>query len=83
MFGKIIGAIAGSQLAKQTDQIGGASGAAIGVIAAGALRRLSLPAMIALGTGGYLAKKYVDRRGIERNGVHKDAAPEGVKRRSN
>ncbi len=62
MIGKVIGAFLGDKIAKQTSGIGGASGAAIGVIAATALRRMSLPAMIALGAGGYLAKKYMDRK---------------------
>ncbi|WP_341711044.1 hypothetical protein [Erythrobacter sp.] len=62
MFGKIIGAVAGKKLANQTSKIGGASGAAIGVVAASVLRRVSLPAMVALGAGGYLVKKYADRR---------------------
>ncbi|MGE5953047.1 MAG: hypothetical protein ACM308_05425 [Qipengyuania vulgaris] len=61
MIGKIIGAYAGDKLAKQTSGIGGASGAALGVVAAAALRRLSLPAMIALGVGGYVAKKLYER----------------------
>ena len=61
MIGKIIGAYAGDRLAKQTNSIGGASGAALGVVAAAALRRLSLPAMIVLGAGGYVAKKLYER----------------------
>ncbi len=61
MIGKIIGAYAGDKLAKKTNNLGGASGAALGVVAAAALRRLSLPAMIALGAGGYVAKKLYER----------------------
>ena len=53
MIGKVIGAYVGDKIAKQTSVgIGGAGGAALGVIAATALRRMSLPAMIALGAGG-------------------------------
>ena len=65
MIGKVIGAFLGDKIAKQAGGIGGASGAALGVIAATALRRVSLPAMIALGAGGYLAKKYMDRKEAE------------------
>lgn len=65
MIGKIIGAYAGDKLAKQTSGIGGAGGAALGVIAAAALRRLSLPAMLALGVGGYVAKKVFDKKQAE------------------
>lgn len=66
MIGKIIGAFVGDKLAKQTTGIGGASGAAIGVVAASVLRRMSLPAMIALGAGGYVAKKIIDKREREK-----------------
>ena len=62
MIGKIIGAFVGDRVAKQTRSMGGATGAAIGVVAATAIRRLSLPAMVVLGAGGYLAKKHLDRR---------------------
>ena len=63
MIGKIIGAYAGDKLAKQTNAlgIGGAGGAALGVVAASVLRRMSLPAMLALGAGGYVAKKFYER----------------------
>ena len=49
MIGKIIGAFVGDRLAKETNAIGGASGAALGVVASTVLRRISLPAMVALG----------------------------------
>lgn len=62
MIGKVIGAFVGDKLAKQTSGLGGASGAAIGVVAASVLRRMSLPAMIALGAGGYVAKKVFEKR---------------------
>lgn len=66
MIGKIIGAFVGDKLAKQTSGIGGASGAALGVVAATAMRRLSLPAMIALGAGGYVAKKLIEKNEREK-----------------
>lgn len=65
MIGKIIGAYAGDKLAKKTSGIGGAGGAALGVIAASVLRRMSLPAMIALGAGGYVAKKLYERNDVK------------------
>ena len=61
MIGKIIGAYAGDRLAKQTRGLGGASGAALGVVAAAALRRVSLPAMLAMGVGGYIAKRLYEK----------------------
>lgn len=66
MIGKVIGAFVGDKVAKQTSGIGGAGGAALGVIAASVLRRMSLPAVIALGAGGYLAKKYSEKREREK-----------------
>ena len=62
MIGKVIGAFVGDKLAKQTSGLGGAGGAALGVIAASVLRRMSLPAMLALGAGGYVAKKVMEKR---------------------
>ena len=61
MIGKIIGAFVGDRLAKQTRGVGGATGAALGVVATTVLRRMSLPAMLALGAGGYIAKKVLDK----------------------
>ena len=62
MIGKIIGAFVGDKLAKQTSAVGGAGGAALGVVAATVLRRMSLPAMLVLSAGGYVAKKVLDKR---------------------
>ncbi len=62
MIGKIIGAFVGDRLAKQTGAASGAGGAALGVLATTLLRRMSLPAMVALGVGGYAAKKYLDKQ---------------------
>ena len=62
MIGKVIGAFVGDKVAKQTSSVGGASGAALGVIATTVLSRLSLPAMVALGVGGYVAKKVFDKK---------------------
>lgn len=62
MIGKVVGAFLGDKIAKQTSGMGGATGAALGVLATSVIRRMSLPAMIAVGAGGYLAKKYMDRQ---------------------
>ena len=62
MIGKVIGAFVGDKLAKQTRGIGGPTGAALGVVATTLIGRLSLPGMIAVGAGGYLAKKLAERR---------------------
>ena len=76
MIGKVIGAYVGDKIAKQTSVgIGGAGGAALGVIAATALRRLSLPAMIALGAGGYLAKKLTEKKAAQPQAPEVTAKP--------
>lgn len=61
MIGKIAGAFLGSKLAQHSRGIEGPTGAALGVLAPVILRRLSWPAIAALGVGGYLAKKIADR----------------------
>ncbi|MBV7258716.1 hypothetical protein [Erythrobacter crassostreae] len=58
MLGKIIGAAVGGSVAKQSKSIGGTTGAVIGAAVPFVLSRMSLPAMVALGVGGYVAKKY-------------------------
>ncbi|MGB7407957.1 MAG: hypothetical protein WA908_05585 [Pontixanthobacter sp.] len=63
MIGKLIGAVAGSQIAQSTrGGVGGPAGAAIGFIAPAVLRRMSLPMMALLGFGGYMAKKHFDEQ---------------------
>lgn len=62
MFGKIIGAVAGSKIAQSTRGIGGPGGAALGIGAAAIAKRVSLPALIAISAGGYFAKKYWDKK---------------------
>ncbi|MCB2048449.1 MAG: hypothetical protein KDE32_09515 [Novosphingobium sp.] len=65
MLGKIIGAIAGSKIADRVSGINSPMGAAAGVVTATALRRMSLPALIVLGAGGYLAKRIFDKKQSE------------------
>lgn len=67
MFGKIIGAIAGSKLAENARGIGGTKGAALGWGAATIAKRLSIPALVAITAGGYFAKKYLDKREEEKD----------------
>ena len=61
MIGKILGAFLGGKVAQHTRGIEGPTGAALGVLAPVILRRLSWPAIAALGVGGYLAKRITDR----------------------
>lgn len=62
MIGKIVGAVAGSKIARRSKEIDGPAGAALGVIAATVLRRASLPVLVVMTAGGYFLKRYVDGR---------------------
>jgi hypothetical protein len=66
MIGRIIGALVGREIDRR-DGSSGIKGAAIGTIAAGALRRMG-PLGVVLG-GGYVAKKAYDRRKASRRSV--------------
>ncbi len=63
MIGKIIGAAAGAQVAKQSKNIGGVGGAAIGALAVPFISRLRIPVLLALGAGAYAFKKLTDKDG--------------------
>lgn len=58
MIKNIIGAAMGAQLAKKLPNVGNGTGAVLGSVAPLALARLSLPALVAIGAGGYLFKRY-------------------------
>ena len=62
MIGKIIGAFAGSKMAEKTSGISGPGGALLGMASVAVVRRLSIPALVVLGAGGYAYKKYSERR---------------------
>lgn len=62
MFGKIIGAVAGAKAAEHSRNVGGTRGALMGMASASLLRKLSIPAVLAIGAGGYALKKYKDRK---------------------
>ncbi len=65
MIGKIIGAALGAQAAKKSKNVGGASGAAIGAAVPFVLRRISIPTILAMGAGGFIAKKLFDKKSAE------------------
>lgn len=62
MFGKILGAVAGAKAAKHSRKVGGTGGAFLGAAAVPLVRRMSIPAMLAIGAGGYAFKKWSDKR---------------------
>lgn len=63
MIGKVLGALVGREIDRRDGQ-GGLKGAALGYMAAGAMRRLG-PLGLLIG-GGYVAKKALDRRKASR-----------------
>jgi hypothetical protein len=62
MLGKILGAIAGKRAAEHTGKVGGMSGAVLGAVAGSAIRRASIPGLIAFAVGGYALKKWKSKR---------------------
>ncbi|VVT06025.1 hypothetical protein [Erythrobacter sp. EC-HK427] len=62
MIGRIIGAGVGAALSKQTRRIGGPAGAILGSVAVPVIARMSIPAMLAIGAGGYMVKKVLEKR---------------------
>lgn len=63
MIGKIIGGLIGARMAeRQPGGLNGPGGALLGVGAATLARRMSLPAMLAVAAGGYVVKRYMDKR---------------------
>lgn len=75
MFGKLIGAAAGAEASKFTSAFDGPAGAIMGALAVPLVRRLSLPALVVLGAGGYLAKRYYDKREQETTGAPRRETP--------
>ena len=62
MIGKIIGAALGKKAADHMRGVSGTTGALLGAAAPVLLRRLSLPAMLAIAAGGYAYKRYNDKQ---------------------
>jgi hypothetical protein len=64
VIGKLIGAAVGAKAAKSVrGGLGGPGGALLGAGAVAVVRRLSPMAVLAAAAGGYVAKRYYDRRG--------------------
>lgn len=62
MLGKILGAIAGSQVAQHVRGVDGAGGAVLGVAATSVLRRLGPVGLVTAAVGGYALKKHMEKR---------------------
>jgi hypothetical protein len=65
MIRKLIGAAIGASLAKKHPAAGGATGVVLATAVPFIISRVSLPAMIVLGAGGYVAKRYMDKKAAE------------------
>ncbi|MEE4206252.1 MAG: hypothetical protein V2I39_08165 [Erythrobacter sp.] len=62
MLRSLIGAAVGSKLAKRYPVLGGTTGVVVARAAPFILKRISIPAMLAMGAGGYMAKRYFDKQ---------------------
>ncbi|MCB2074008.1 MAG: hypothetical protein H6917_04800 [Novosphingobium sp.] len=62
MIGKIVGAVAGSRIARRSREIDSPMGAVLGVAAATLVKRLSLPVLVTATAGGYFLKRHLDGR---------------------
>ncbi|UAB78563.1 hypothetical protein INR77_02165 [Erythrobacter sp. SCSIO 43205] len=62
MLNKIIGAKLGGTIAKKVTGSNSTTGAMIGAAVPFVISRVSIPAMIVLGAGGYMAKRFYDKR---------------------
>lgn len=69
MFRRIIGGAIGAKLAKGHPALGGATGVALATAVPFVISRVSLPAMVALGVGGYFAKRYLEKRDQAQGGA--------------
>lgn len=65
MIRKLIGGAIGARLAKGHPALGGATGVALATAVPFIISRVSFPAMIALGVGGYVVKRVLDQREAE------------------
>jgi hypothetical protein len=62
MFKKIVGASVGRKIANTTQSFSASTGAMIGAAAPFVIKRVSFPALVALGVGGYFVKRHLDRK---------------------
>lgn len=72
MIKNILGAVVGAKLAQNSAKVDNGTGAILGSIAPAVIARMSLPAMIVVGAGGYLIKRYRDQQAA--NGAGSETA---------
>jgi hypothetical protein len=66
MIRKLIGAAIGASVAKKHPAAGGVTGVVLASAVPFVISRVSLPAMVALGVGGYVAKRFMDKNTAEK-----------------
>ncbi len=76
MMRKLIGAAIGASVAKRHPAAGGVTGAVLASAVPFVLTRISLPAMVVLGAGGYVAKRWLDKQ--PKGGANRPALPAPV-----
>ena len=74
MLKNVIGAVLGSKLAPKSPTTGSATGAMLASAVPFVISRLSIPTMIALGAGGYLVKRAIDKNAEEKQPEEKKGA---------
>ena len=74
MIRRMIGAAIGASVAKRHPAAGGATGAMLATAVPFIISRVSLPAMVVMGVGGYVAKRYLDKAG-DKNAAEQAAKP--------
>jgi hypothetical protein len=74
MIRRMIGAAIGARVAKTHPALGGAAGAMLASAVPFVISRVSLPAMVVLGVGGYVAKRYMDAKG-DKNAAEQATKP--------
>ena len=62
MLRSLIGAAIGSKIAPEAPKAAGAAGAAVATAIPFVLSRFSIPTMLMIGAGGYVLKRYLDKR---------------------
>jgi hypothetical protein len=60
MIDKVLGAIAGAKVAESSKDLGAVQGSLLGLAASVAVRKLTLPSMLAIAAGANLAKLHTD-----------------------
>lgn len=69
MFRRIIGGAIGAKLAKGHPALGGATGVMLATAVPFIISRVSFPAMVAMGVGGYVVKRVLDKREQDASGA--------------